>query len=312
MKNPIIVITGTTGTGKSEVGLEVARLIGGEILSLDSMAVYRGMDIGTAKPSVADRRAIPHHMIDIVDPNGEMNLHHFLGRAEEVLEERGTAGVPMVCVGGTMMYLVGLLWGIDEGPPRNDEFRRELQKERDEVGTGVLHQRLAELDPGSAAGIAPQDFQRIERSLEILEYGGPKPSELRTGWFSGTARPAQVHALTWPREILRSRIDARVDGMFEAGWVDEVRNIVARDGFSPAASKALGYREILSFLAGDTRESELREVVRNHTWQFARRQMTWMKKLEVARQVERTSGDSVAELAGEIVRVWGRGPSPAP
>lgn len=300
MSRPLIVITGTTGSGKSEVGVEVAIRTGAEVVSLDSMAVYRGMDIGTAKPDEATRRGVPHHMIDVVVPSEEMNLHRFIELTEDVLVDMERREVPAVVVGGTTMYLVGLLWGLDDGPPRDDAFRTALVAEREALGVEALHARLAEADPACARAIDPQDYQRIERALEIVASGA-RPSELRTGWFRGEPRPSRLFVLTWPRPELRRRIEERVDRMLEAGWVDEVRAIRDAGGFSRGAAKALGYREILAWLDGELAEEHLAERIKTRTWQFAKRQLTWLRKLEHAEVITLGEGDTVEGLADRMV-----------
>ncbi|MCA9320793.1 MAG: tRNA (adenosine(37)-N6)-dimethylallyltransferase MiaA, partial [Planctomycetes bacterium] len=226
----LICITGTTGSGKNHLGVLVAERLGAEIISLDSMKVYRGMDIGTAKPGAHERARVRHHLIDILDPRDHMDLRQFLARAEVAVTEIRGRGQRVVCVGGTAMYLAGLLYGVMDGPSRDADFRAALRRERDESGTEALHRRLQDVDPDSAARIMPADYQRIERALEIHALTGRPATAFRQDWFQGPARPATLYVLTWPRDELRRRIFARVDQMFDSGWLDEVRALIAAGG----------------------------------------------------------------------------------
>lgn len=307
-RRPLFVVTGTTGSGKNGLGIELAARLGGEVISLDSMKVYRGMDVGTAKPSPAELERVRHHLIDVYEPSERVDLARFLERADQVVTELHARAVPVIAVGGTAMYLTGLLYGVHEGPPRDDDFRRALREERDRIGTAALHERLAAIDPERAARVAPADFQRIERALEIHALSGRRPSELEANWFAAPRYQARVVILTWPRDVLRRRIEDRVERMFAAGFVDEVRRIEAAGGFSIEAAQAIGYREILDFLRRGGREAALRERIKLKTWQFARRQLTWMTKYPDAERIVCAAGDTAAaiadRLAPEFRRLW--------
>jgi tRNA dimethylallyltransferase len=296
----LVCITGTTGTGKNRIGGLIGQSIGGSVLSLDSMKVYRGMDIGTAKPDAELRSLCPHHLIDIVEPSERMDMSLFMGRAERIIADEQSASHPLICVGGTAMYLNGLLFGLQDTPPRDEDFRARLKAERDEKGVQALHSRLAAVDAASAERINPNDYQRIERALEILALTGKPAGDRERTWFGEMRFPAQVFVLTWPREVLRARIDRRVDQMFADGWVDEVRQILATGGFSETASRALGYPEIMALLDRGAGESETRQLIKTRTWQFAKRQLTWYRKFTFATTRMLSDGDTHESVAAEI------------
>ena len=298
MTAPLICIAGTTGTGKNRIGALLANAMGGSVLSLDSMKVYRGMDIGTAKPGSDLLGLCTHHLIDIVDPSDRMDMSRFMESAERVISEESDAGRPLVCVGGTAMYLNGLLFGLQDTPPRDDSLRERLRRERDESGVQALHERLHSIDPESAKRINRNDYQRIERALEVFELTGKPSGTFRRDWFGEMRLPARVFVLTWPREVLRDRIDRRVDQMFQDGWPDEVRHVLNDGGFGETASRALGYPEVIAMLNGEVKEPETRQLIKTRTWQFAKRQLTWYRKFTFAEMrvlSESDTHESVAE-----------------
>lgn len=300
LSESLICITGTTGTGKNRIGAILAASLGGSVLSLDSMKVYTGMDIGTAKPGAQLQELCTHHLLDIVDPSNHMDMSRFLQAAEHVLAEERKARRPVVCVGGTAMYLNGLLFGLQDTPPRDEAVRSSLRAERDETSVGALHDRLARVDPESAARIDPNDYQRIERALEILELTGKPAGAFRRNWFGEMRHPACVFVLTWPRELLRERIDRRVDQMFNDGWPDEVAGILGGNGFGETASRALGYPEIIAMLEGKVSEVETRQLIKTRTWQFAKRQLTWYRKFTFATSILLTPESRPEQIAEQI------------
>lgn len=299
---PILCITGTTGSGKNEIGARVAARLGGQVISLDSMKVYRGMDIGTAKPTAAERAMAPHHLIDILDPReAGMHLRAYIDRAEEVIRELNRQGKPAIIVGGTAMYLMGLLYGVYDGPSRNEAFRARLQVEKEKFGAPALHARLAAIDPDAAAKIDPNDYKRIERGLEMATVGGIRPSDVRSAWHSDPPRASLNWMITWPRPVLRERIECRVDRMFEDGWIDEVQRILDTGGFGKESLMALGYREIIAHIEGKIDLSTCRTLIKTKTWQFSRRQLTWMKKLEPKTVIMREGGVGAEAVAERII-----------
>lgn len=286
-------LTGPTASGKSQIGMSLARRLDAEIISLDSMAVYRGMDIGTAKPSEAERREIPHHLIDIRDPTEEFNVSQYLRAARQAIAEIRGRGRQVLFVGGTPLYLKAMLRGVFEGPPADEEFRRQVQVEAAAVGVQALKERLELVDPLSAARLHPNDQRRIIRALEVYKLTGRPISHLQLQFEEG--RPAEscrVFQLAWPRSELHLRIDHRVEAMFAAGLVEEVRVLLARHGqLGKTASQAVGYGEVIEHLAGRSSLPETIEKVKARTRQFARRQETWFRSLSECRRVELAPGD---------------------
>ncbi len=305
---PLLIVTGTTGSGKNRLGAHAARCLGGEVLSLDSMKVYRGMDIGTAKPSRDLMRLAPHHLVDVRDPGEHMDLAVFLSEAEKIIREVHGRRRPVVVVGGTAMYLMGLLYGVHGGPPRDEDFRAGLRRERDELGVRALHDRLARVDAASAARIDPNDYQRIERALEMYALTGQPASAHRRDWFRRPRFPFLLYTVTWPRDVLRARIEERVDAMMQAGWLDEVRGLMERSPLGPQALQALGYKELIRHIEDGTPPlDEVVATIKTRTWQFARRQLTWMRKFEQAVRIERKTGDQedlIARFVNEFRPAW--------
>jgi tRNA dimethylallyltransferase len=298
-------LTGATAAGKTCVGLELAERLNAEIVSLDSMAIYLGMDIGTAKPTAAQRRRVTHHLIDILEPTEEFSVSQYLAAAEaKVIEIRGRGKEPLF-VGGTPLYLKTLLRGIFEGPPADWEFRRVVEDEAQRVGLAELHKRLAQVDPVSAARLHPNDKRRIIRALEVYRVTGQPISHLQLQFDEGRAADrCRVFVLQWPRSDLHRRIDERVSGMFSAGLVEEVRNLLAKYGaLGRTASQAVGYREVIDHLAGQADLSDVIRKVQARTRQFARRQETWFRSLSECRFVSMSEGTAPDAIAAQILQI---------
>lgn len=300
-------LVGPTAAGKTAVGLELARRLDAEIVSLDSMAVYRGLDIGTAKASSVERAAVPHHLIDLVEPDQEFSLAQYVTAAEQCMAEIKARGRQVLFVGGTPLYLKSLLRGIFAGPAADWPLRRRLEAEAHRQGPQWLHQRLAAVDPQAAARLHPRDARRLIRALEVFEKTGRPISELQQQF--DRARPAEqcrVFVLDWPHETICARIDARVDAMFAAGLVRETEDLLARGiQLSRSARQALGYREVLEHLAGERGLAETIELVKLRTRQFAKRQLTWFRGLSECRWVTLTCENDLASVAQRIVTAGG-------
>jgi tRNA dimethylallyltransferase len=295
-------LTGPTAAGKTAVGLELARRMNAEIVSLDSMAVYRGMDIGTAKPNAEERRHVPHHLLDIVDPSEEFSVAQYLHAALAAAEDIESRGRLALFVGGTPLYLKALLRGLFEGPPADWPLRRRLAQIASS-GSQALHDRLREVDPTAAARLHPRDTRRLIRALEVHETTGRPISDWQREF--NAPRPAdtcRVFALDWPSDALRLRIDARVDAMFAAGLVDEVRGLTV-DGHTlgRSASQAVGYREVLEHLSGARDLASTIALVKTRTHQFAKRQRTWFRGLAECRPVPVLSPLDATRMADELV-----------
>lgn len=279
-ETPVIAIVGPTATGKTETAIHLARLIDGEIISADSMAVYRGMDIGTAKPSAKDREAVPFYLVDVAEPDEPFSVARFKMLAEEALAAiRGRGHQPLV-VGGTGLYVRVLLddFGLTQ-TPANPALRARLNAEAQELGAPVLHARLAAADPQAAARIHPNDRVRIVRALEVLELTGI-PISVQQAEDAARRKPrsCQKFGLILPRAQLYRRIDRRVEAMIAAGLEEEVRCLLAR-GFSPALSplQSLGYKEMVAYLQGACDFQTAVEAIKQDTRRFAKRQMTWFR-----------------------------------
>jgi tRNA dimethylallyltransferase len=295
-------LTGPTASGKTAMGLELARLLGAEIISLDSMALYRGMDIGTAKPTAAERTAAPHHLIDIIDPDQQFSVAQYVTAAQQVVGEIKSRDRVALFVGGTPLYLKALLRGIFAGPPADWTLRHRLQAEAQAKSAEYLHARLAEVDPPSARRLHPSDQRRVIRALEVWEKTGQSITDLQQQF--DRARPVEacrVFVLDWPRNELAERINARVDAMFERGLVDEVRDLLARPSpLGRTASQALGYREVIEHLAGARDLADTVELVKLRTRQFAKRQMTWFRSLSECQFVSVTGRLDAPKIARSL------------
>jgi tRNA dimethylallyltransferase len=275
-------LVGPTAAGKTVAGVEMAQQLGAEILSLDSMAVYRGMDIGTAKPDAATRAAVPHHLLDLVEPDQDFSVADYLAAAHRAAAEVRSRGSVVLFVGGTPLYLKALLCGIAEGPGPDWEARERLLTEARTSGPEQLHGRLAKVDPAAAAKLHPNDVRRIVRALEVVERTG-RPISAGQTHFHRPIPPevaAAVTVLDWPRATLHERINARVDAMFAAGLVEEVRGLLAKyPAFGRTASQAAGYREVVEHLGGRIDLATAIERTQARTRQLARRQLTWFRSL---------------------------------
>ena len=300
-------LTGATASGKSKTSVELAKLLDAEIISLDSMAIYRGMDIGTAKPPVQERGEIPHHLIDIRDPNETFSTSQYRDASLEMIESIRARGKEVLFVGGTALYLKALLRGMFEGPPADWDFRKLVEKEIEESGGEFLHERLQMVDPVAAHNIHPNDHRRLIRALEVFSTTGKPISHWQMEFDSPTpAEQCRVFAIRHPREILHQRIEKRVASMFDAGLIDEVRGLIEKHGeLSHTAAQAVGYREVIAHLDGKHSEEETRELVLFRTRRFARHQETWFRNLSECRWVELEPELEPADVAKQIAATGG-------
>jgi len=268
----VLAIIGATGSGKSELAFGIARRTHAQILSVDSMQVYRGMDIGTAKATPLERREVPHHLIDIVEPNQTFTVARFVELADVVIAQTS----PLVAVGGTPLYFKALFEGMFEGPGGDTELREKFRA----LGNEELHRRLTEVDPAAAQRIHLNDIKRLIRALEVHELTGKPISSLQNEWTSGRARhPVRWVGLDWERDALNRRINARVKQMIAAGWLDETRELLRRYGeLSKTAAEATGYRELIAHLRGEISLEDAIEQIKIATRQLARRQMKWFRR----------------------------------
>lgn len=296
-------LTGPTAGGKTEVGVELARRLGAEVVSMDSMALYRGMDIGTAKPTPEQRAAVPHHLIDAVEPHEDFSLAQYLDAAGRIVDDLRARGQKALFVGGTPLYLKGLLRGIFEGPPADWDLRRTLEAEEQSLGSGHLHRRLAEVDPKAAVKLHANDLRRLVRALEVYLKTGRPISQWQEQFDQGLPPEAcRVFVLDWPREEICRRIDLRVERMFAAGLVEEVRGLLSLPKpLSHTARQAVGYHEVIEHLEGRLGLAEAVQFVQQHTRQFAKRQGTWFRSLSECRFVPVADQIDAAAVADRIL-----------
>lgn len=276
------VLTGPTGSGKSRLALELAERHAAEILSMDSMALYRGLDIGTAKPTAADRRRVPHHLIDVLDPWQSSSVAWWLDQARACCQDIRRRGKRVLIVGGTPLYLKALLHGLFDGPPADAALRQRLTQEAGQHGSAALHARLSAVDPAAATRLHPNDLRRVIRALEVWELTGRPISAWQQQWANPPA-VAQAPRVVWldlPRTELYERINRRVEQMFTDGLVEEVRTLRALPRpLSREACQALGYREVFAHLDGHASLADTIALVQTHSRQFAKRQITWFRHL---------------------------------
>ena len=277
----ILAIVGATATGKSELALQLAEAAGGEIVNADALQVYRGLEIGTAKPSAAQRARVPHHLIDLLDPSEPFSAGEFARRARAALREIDGRGRPALVVGGSGLYLRALVGGLAELPAPVPEVRAELERRRIAEGLAPLRAELERLDPPTAARLAAGDTQRTLRALEVVVATG-RPLSSWLGGASGSAAPplaVRKVGLTLPRAVLYDRIESRVREMIARGWLDEVRSLLASGvGSECPAFQAIGYAQWVRHLAGELHfEAAVREIV-VATRRYAKRQETWFRR----------------------------------
>ncbi|WP_164103847.1 tRNA (adenosine(37)-N6)-dimethylallyltransferase MiaA [Candidatus Laterigemmans baculatus] len=295
-------LAGPTASGKSEVAIELAERLGGELLSLDSIAVYRGMDIGTAKPTAAQQERVPHHLIDLAAPDEEFSAAAYLEAAHRVTAEIESRGATPIFVGGTPLYMKGLLRGFFVGPPADWEFRRAVEEDLRAHGAEALHARLRQVDPLSAHRLPPADVRRITRALEVNYLTGRPLSHYQVQFEQDrAAESCHVFALRLDRPTLQGRIEARVEAMFAAGLVDEVRQLEAAGGLGRTAAQAVGYREVLEHLAGRATLAETVAAVKLHTRQLAKRQETWLRSLSEVRFIDIAADEPAQSIAERIL-----------
>ncbi len=296
---PILVILGPTASGKSALAEAVAAAVGGEVLSVDSMQVYRGLDVGTAKPTAADRARVPYHGLDVADAGETFTTARFVAGADAAIADAAARGVPLVATGGTPLYYKALFEGLFDGPPADPAVRDRLRAEP----PGDLHRRLAAVDPAAAARIHANDGRRVVRALEVYELTGRPITSFQTDWADPRPRhPAVWFGLLWDKDALNRRINARVRAMLAGGWLDEVRRLLDGPGLSPTAAEATGYRELADVARGRRSPADAAEAIKIATRQLARRQMKWFRRFP---NVTWLPGDRpTADNAAAVLAGW--------
>ncbi len=301
----MILILGVTASGKGRLGYELAKSINGEIISIDSMKVYRGMDVGTAKPPAERLQAIKHHLVDVVEPCESFGVDRFLELTETARREIVAAGKTPVCVGGTAMYIKALLYGIFDGPGGDEGIRMKLRAEAEEFGPGPLHGRLGEVDPIAAGRIHPNDEKRIVRALEVFELTGKPISSFQSqfdaepnleGWT--------IIGLRRDKEIASRRINARVKKMIADGLADEVRGLLAEEKpLSKQAACAIGYAEMIDHLNGKMTLEEATERIKINTRRLAKGQRTWFKTFKGVNWLDLEEDETVENVLARTLEI---------
>ena len=288
-KRRVIVISGPTACGKTRLAIEVAQALGGEIISADSVQVYRGMDIGTAKPTLCERKGITHHLIDVCELTDLFSVVQFYEQAIVAIQEIFSRRRVPIIVGGTGFYLRALLYGPPQGPPASDAVRKKLKLQIDQLGLDMLYARLVAFDPQYARGVHRRDERRIIRSLEIIALTGKKVSDFPQRMPSLALPSSHCYFLYFPKDALAVRIEMRCDAMVASGLVDEVQHLDSKGlKDNPAAARAIGYRQCLAFLDSARTAEDWTQFV----WQFkraskkyAKRQLTWFRQYPCFRWV---------------------------
>lgn len=273
-KTPVVVIVGPTAVGKTKTGIELAKAFDGEIVSGDSVQVYRGMDIGSAKVTKEEAEGIPHHLIDICDPDDAMSVAMFQQLARAAIDDIYARGKLPIIVGGTGLYIRSILYDYEfVERPVDEALRAELERFAEVEGREALHQRLVQLDPERAATIHPNNVRRVVRALEVTMQGDTQTTDSAPSEHYDY-RLFVLHA---DREILYDRINQRVDAMMEAGVVEEVERLLAQGYRDTQAMRAIGYKEMIPFIDGNISKEKATDLLKQHTRQFAKRQLTWFR-----------------------------------
>jgi len=289
----LLAIVGPTAVGKTALSIALAQALGGEIVSADSRQVYRHMDIGTAKPTPAERTAVPHHLIDVIDPDQDFSLGMYQDLAFAAIDDIAARGRLPLLVGGTGQYLAALLhgWNIPRVAPQ-PELRAALEREAQEQGAAALYARLAQVDPAAAAHIQPSNIRRVIRALEVYAATGQPISEQQTR--QAPPYRARTLWLVLPAPALYARIDARVEAMIADGLVEEVRGLQARGyGWELPSMSGLGYREFRPYFAGQCTLGDAVQRLKYDTHAFARRQPNWFRRLPAVEQLPADSDDLI-------------------
>ena len=286
--NKVIVIAGPTASGKTDLAIKLAHEINGEIISADSMQIYRGMDIGTAKPTMEERQGIPHYLIDIVDPDEEYSVAHFQRDAKNCIKEILNRGKVPIVAGGTGLYINSLVYNINFSETTADwEYRKQLEEIARDKGPEELHRFLQKVDPVSAEKIHPNNIKRVIRALEVFKTTGKPISQHQLE--SRTEKPEyefKIFGLEMDRKILYERINKRVDKMMEMGLYEEVEGLLEKYSPDLVSLQGIGYKEIISAIKGEYSLEEAVEKIKLNTRHLAKRQITWFKKTENLRWID--------------------------
>jgi len=313
----MILILGVTASGKGKLAFELAKQLKAQIISIDSMKVYRRMDIGTAKPSLERRRQIRHHLIDVVEPSEAFSVDKFLELTDQAIQQIKSQNQAVVAVGGTAMYIKALLYGIFEGPGTNPDIRAELNQQIEKFGLHTLYEKLQKIDPEAADRIHPNDKKRIIRALEVFQLTGKTISQLQRQWQqdspSDRLKDWTIIGLRRPKQIESSRINQRVKRMIELGLVDEVKSLLAEPKpLSQQAACAIGYAEIIEYLNGSERIPTLEkaiEKIKINTRRLAKAQRTWFKTFRNINWLDISEQDTLEDITQKALQIIEQNPT---
>ena len=300
MKFKLICLLGPTAVGKTEISIQLSQRINAEIISVDSRQIYRQTDIGTAKPTLKEQQAAPHHLIDCVDITQPFSVADYQSLVDAAITEIQNRGKQVLLVGGAGLYFRTIVDGLFDGPDADLSLRKQLEQEAAQHGVDTLHNRLRTCDPESAERIHPNNLSRVIRALEVYELTGTPMSEHQQQWQSENQRyPFIAFGLTMPREILYRRIEKRVDIMLANGLIAEVESLLA-EGYSrdTFALQSFGYKELIAYLDGRCTYIEAIEQLKQNTRRFAKRQLTWFRKDKRIRWIDR---ESTPDVVGYIM-----------
>ncbi len=299
-------LTGPTSSGKTPLAIALAERLGAEIISLDSMAIYCGMDIGTAKPTLEQQSQVPHHMLDVVQPTESFSVSNYVLAAHLVAQDIRQRGKRVLVCGGTPLYLKGLIRGLFLGPAADWEFRSAIENDIQQHGAEPLRERLTQVDPLLAHKLHPHDHRRMIRALEVARVTGRPLSHWQEQFETPAAKADfPVAVLRLERSWLHERINTRVESMLSRGLADEVTELLKQHGqLGRTASQAVGYRELLEHLQGGPTLAETTELIKAHTRQFARRQEIWFRGLSELQPVPVTPESSLVEVVDSIASIF--------
>ncbi len=289
----MILILGVTASGKGKLAFALAKSLGAEIISIDSMKVYRRMDIGTAKPPKENRDQIPYHLIDVVEPGDSFSVARFLELAQAAIYDIKKRSKPIVAVGGTALYIKSLLYGLFEGPGADEQIREELKAQAQAEGLDKLYAQLQKIDPVAAAKISANDPRRIIRALEVYKLTGKPISAFQQQWDTNASQDWTIIGLRREKTEESKRINTRIKKMIDAGLVDEVKQLLAEPiPLSKQARSAIGYAEIINHLAGQTTLDDAVELIKKNTRKLAKAQRTWFKTFKNVNSLDLASDET--------------------
>jgi tRNA dimethylallyltransferase len=295
----VIVVTGPTASGKSSVAVELAIRLGGEVICADSMQIYKFMDIGTAKTGPADRKGIPHHMMDIIEPSDDFSVAAYKEMSTRIIRDIQSRGKVAIVCGGTGQYISSLIEGTTFIPQKTDsELRERLEKEYEEKGADYIYDKLTQIDPDTAKLLHPNDKKRIIRAMEIFHTTGMTKTQMNIkSKINGPDFEFLSFCITHDREILYERINTRVDGMMNDGLLDEVRMILDKyPNLSKTARQAIGYKELISYIEGEKSLQEAVDTLKQASRNYAKRQLTWFRKMDSLIWLQNTSTDDTVNV----------------